>query len=353
MKQVFEKEDISTIEYNVKNDDENNTQNYVRYVDLHAHLDGSITLDIAKKLANIQGIQLQAKTDKELEKLLTVPKECKSLVEFLNCFELPCSLLQTKKGISEAVYLVSEKMKSYGVVYAELRFAPQKHTDKGMTQEDSIIAALEGLKRTDLKVNLILCCMRGDNNQEENEETVQLASKYLVEDGGVVGIDLAGAESLYPTSNFEKLFEKANKLGIPFTIHAGEADGAQSVRCAVEYGARRIGHGVRMNEDEEVVELVKEKGIYLEMCPTSNSQTQAIKDMDSYPLKDYLDKGIKITINTDDMAIEGTNIANEFMYIENKFGLSAKQKKQLITNAIDAAFTTDEIKEKLKKEIRL
>lgn len=330
---------------------ENNREYTGKYIDLHAHLDGSITVDIAKKLAIMQGIDLQVKDDEELVRKLTVPQGCTSLNEFLECFELPCLLLQTSEALSEAVYLVCEKMKSQGVIYAEIRFAPQKHTDKGMTQKDAIEAALCGLRKTDLKANLILCCMRGDDNEKENIKTVELASEYLVEDGGVVAIDIAGAEALFKTADFANLFARARELGIPFTIHAGEADGADSVRCAIEYGAKRIGHGVRMREDNEVVQMVIDKGICLEMCPTSNSQTQAVTNMDDYPFMEYLDKGIKVTINTDDMAIEGTTLADEFGYMEKKFGLTDRQKQIVLENAIDAAFTSGEVKQKLKEEL--
>jgi len=234
-----------------------------QYIDLHLHLDGAITVPIAKQLAEIQGFQLPTDSDEELEKYLTVPPDCKSLNDFLRCFEIPGYLLQTPVGLREAVRLVADNIKSQGVVYAEIRFAPQFHTKDGMTQEEAIQAALEGLKETELKANLILCCMRGDGNDAQNEETIELAAKYLVEDGGVVAVDLAGAEALYPTENYRELFAKARELGIPFVIHAGEAAGAESVRYAIEFGAKRIGHGVRIFEDPEVVALVKEKGVTL------------------------------------------------------------------------------------------
>lgn len=322
-----------------------------KYIDLHLHLDGAITPDIAKKLAEVQKIELPTDDDKELEKLLTVPEDCTSLNDFLKCFELPDSLMMTKEGLSEAVYLVAENIQSQGVIYAEIRFAPQLHTEKGMSQEDAVLAALEGLKRTDLKANLILCCMRGDGNEAANYETVELAKKYLVEDGGVTGIDIAGAEAIYPTSDYSELFAKAKEYGIPFTIHAGEADGAESVRYAIEYGAVRIGHGVRINEDKSVEELVKNKGIYLEMCPTSNRQTHAVEDMADYPLIDYLNNGIKVTLNTDDMAIEGTTLAKEYRYMEENYGLTPEQEKLMLANSIDAAFTSENVKNELRKEL--
>lgn len=322
------------------------------YIDLHLHLDGAVTIEIARKLAKLQGISL-SEDDFELEKLLTVPADCASLNDFLKCFELPLSLMQTGEGLSEAVRLVAENIRSQGVIYAEIRFAPQLHKDRGMSQEDAVKAALSGLSKTKLKANLILCCMRGKGNEAENEETVELAKKYLVRDGGVVAIDLAGAEALFPTADYKDLFVRAAALGIPFTIHAGEADGAESVRLAVEYGAHRIGHGIRSNEDPELLKVLMDGGIFLETCPTSNRQTHAVEDMSKYPFMDFLKQGIRVTINTDDMGIEGTTLADEFRYMEREFGLTESQKKQVLRNAVDAAFTTQEVKEWLCKELGL
>jgi adenosine deaminase len=324
-----------------------------KYIDLHLHLDGAITLDIAKKLASLQNIELPTDNDEELEKLLSVPDDCESLNDFLKCFELPLTLLQTPEGLTEAVRLVSDNIQSQGVIYAEIRWAPQLHTDNGMTQEDAIKAALEGLKKTNLKANLILCCMRGEGNEKQNNETLELAKKYLVEDGGVVAIDIAGAEALYPTSNYKDLFAKAKEYGIPFTIHAGEADGPESVENAIEFGTKRIGHGVRSYEDPEVVELIKREGVTLEMCPTSNRQTHAIEDMSKYPFMDYLNQGVKVTLNTDDMGIERTTLANEFRYMEKNFNLTYEQEKTILLNSINAAFTTKETKDELKRKLNL
>ncbi|MCI7605043.1 MAG: adenosine deaminase, partial [Blautia massiliensis] len=163
------------------------TENRIdHYIDLHAHLDGCITTEIARKLAALQQITLPAATDEELLSLLSVPDTCENLNDFLKCFDLPLSLLQTEEALEEAVYLILSEMKEDGVIYAELRFAPQLHTQKEMTQETAIHAALRGLKRAPIPGNLILCCMRGDLNQKENLETLELAKKYLVEDGGVV-----------------------------------------------------------------------------------------------------------------------------------------------------------------------
>lgn len=324
-----------------------------KYIDLHMHLDGSITVEIAKKLGELQKLALPSQDDEELGKHLYVPEDCESLNDFLKCFGLPLALMQSEKGISEAVRLVADNVQAQGVIYAEIRFAPQLHMRKGLTQEKVVLAALDGMKKTSLKCNLILCCMRGDDSAEGNKETLEVAKKYLVKDGGVVAIDLAGAEALYPTSDYEELFREAASAGVPFTIHAGEAAGADSVKLAIEYGAARIGHGVRMNEDPEVVELVREKKIPLEMCPTSNRMTKAVQDMKDYPLMDYLDKGIVVTVNTDDMGIENITLADEFDYLENNFGFTDEHRKTVLRNAVGAAFTTEEVKAELIREMNL
>ena len=223
--------------------------------------------------------------------------------------------------------------------------------DQIVNLRNALQAALDGAKLSELKSNLILCCMRGADTAEANLETLELAKKYLVEDGGVVAIDLAGAEALYPTKDYEDLFARAKAYGVPFTIHAGEADGADSIRAAIGFGAGRIGHGVRLYEDAALLKLVIEQGISLEMCPTSNRQTHAVDRMDDYPFMDYLQKGVRVTLNTDDPAIEGTTLAGEFNYMAQTFGLTEEQESLLLSNAIDAAFTSGRVKAALREKL--
>ena len=323
------------------------------YIDLHAHLDGAITVGVAKQLAEAQGITLPTTDDAELLDLLSVPETCTSLNDFLTCFEQPLSLLQTPTGLRDAVRLVTSEMASEGVAYTELRFAPQVHGLDGMTQEEAIRAALAGLADAAIPANLILCCMRGAGNEAANEETIELASKYLVEDGGVVALDLAGAEALFPTYNYLDLFGRARELGVPYTIHAGEAAGPGSVRDALKMGAARIGHGVRAATDEALVDELVERGTPLEMCPTSNRQTYAVPSMDDYPLADYLDRGVCVTLNTDDKAIERTTLAQEFAYAERELGVTPEQLDTMTENAVEAAFTSDDTRAELRRKLGL
>ena len=267
-----------------------------KFIDLHFHLDGSITVDIAKKLAELQKIDLGEDGDEvKIKRKFSVQDDCDSLNQFLNCFELPLKLLQTKEGITEAVRLVADNILSQGVIYAEFRFAPQKHMDRGLTQEQVVLAAIEGTKQTKLRVNLILCLFRGDDekNALNNYQTLELAKKYL--NNGIVAIDLAGSESDYKTEKFKDYFDKAKEYGIPFTIHAGEDDGPESIKHAIEFGAKRIGHGTNAFKSESVLNLIKEKGIVLEMCPTSNVITKTIEKIEDFPFMKYLNQGIKVT----------------------------------------------------------
>lgn len=322
-----------------------------RYLELHLHLDGAITPDIAKRLAALQGIALPYPDDGALLSALSVPQSCASLNDFLACFQLPLSLLQTPEALREAVVLVLENLRSQGVLYAELRFAPQLHTQRGMTQRQAVLAAVEGLRRSGLPGGLILCCMRGEDVRRANLETVELARELLTQTGGVVALDLAGAEALYPTSDYREEFALAARYQIPFTIHAGEAAGPASIRAAVELGARRIGHGVRWEGDEALLELLRRREITLELCPTSNRQTRAVEDMSRYPLQEYLRRGLLVTVNTDDMAISRTTLAEEFRYLERLTGLTRAQERRLLENALRGAFTSAEVRARLRKEL--
>lgn len=323
--------------------------NFLPIIDLHCHLDGAISPEIVRQLADIQKISLPCMSDAELENLISVPGSCESLAEFLKRFSFPCSLMQTEKGIAEAVRLVQEKMKSEGLEYLELRFAPQLHCRNSLSQEAVVKAALDGLCQSSLHTNLILCCMRGENTHSENMETVRLAETYLTEDGGIVALDLAGAEAAFPTADYTAEFAAAREKHIPFTIHAGEAAGAESIRKAVEFGARRIGHGVRLFEDAQLLEEVIRRKIPLEMAPTSNRLTKAVRTMKEYPLAEYLAKGVTVTLNTDDPAVCRTTLAGEFAYIREEFNSTDEQLIQMQLNAVDAAFTSQKTKDWLRQ----
>ncbi len=290
-----------------------------KYIDLHLHLDGSLSEESVKALCRMQNFEIPD----NLISLLKCPEECQDLNDYLRCFEFPLSLLQTEDAIT---YAVERLCYETDYRYCEIRFAPQLHTHMGLSERRVIKAACKGLGEN---YRLILCCMRGGNN----EETVKLCADYIGK--GVVALDLAGAEALYPTRDYKHLFEAANKMGIPYTIHAGEADGPVSIKDAINMGASRIGHGVRAIEDEAVLKLLADKKIPLEMCPTSNLNTRVICDIRDYPIKKYMDMGIIVTVNSDNMSVSNTDVKKELKLINNTFGID---EDILLKNATKAAF---------------
>ncbi len=325
-------------------------------VDLHLHLDGSLSLETVKELMCMQGIENEH-TDKELLKRLQVSHECKDLNEYLEKFEYPLTLLQTGEALSFAVYKLIEELKSEGIIYAEIRFAPQLHTRKGLSQQEIVETACEGLdeSRKYWKSyschNLILCCMRSDDNKDANMETVRLAALYAEEGSGVVAADLAGAEGLYATDTFADVFRDAVQRGVPFTIHAGEAAGAESVECALNFQAVRIGHGVRSTENPLIMQELADRETALELCPTSNLNTKIYETIENYPIQQLMNKGIRVTVNTDNMMVSDTTEARELALVADIFNMEKKDVKQLIMNGVEAAFATEVIKNRLRARV--
>lgn len=311
-------------------------------IDLHLHLDGSLSAGTILRLAEKDGVKLAAKTEEELIPYITVSRDCRDLNEYLRCFEIPLMILQTAENLETAAYELGRELKKKGFVYAEIRFAPQLHGRLGTTQGEAVQAVLAGLHKVMEEIEgksclrVILCCMRGEDTHEANLETVRTAARYLGK--GVVAVDLAGAEGLYPTGDYEEEFTLARDLGVPVTIHAGEADGPKSIWKALEFGAARIGHGVRAIEDEELMRELARRGIPLEMCPTSNLQTKAAERIVDYPLREYLRRGIKVTVNSDNMTVSDTWAGNEFVLLSEEYGLTEAEAELLYRNAEEAEF---------------
>lgn len=317
-------------------------------IDLHLHLDGSLSVDTVRELAGMQGVVIPD-DDGDLLKRLQVSEDCRDLNEYLEKFSFPCSLLQTEEAIATAVYNLQEELMAQGLLYAEIRFAPQLHTLQGLAQAAVVEAAIRGLEASNFKANLILCCMRGDDNQSQNMETVRVAAQYLGR--GVCAIDLAGAEALYKTADFEYLFRLARELGLPFTIHAGEADGPDSVRTALRFGARRLGHGVRSVEDYSLLATLKETGVTLELCPTSNLNTNMFPDILHYPVPILMEAGVKVTVNTDNITVSRVTLQDEWNQLISAFSLDLDQICTLEENAIDACFASAETKIWLRSQL--
>lgn len=315
-------------------------------VDLHLHLDGSLTPEDVLQMAQMGGnVSDLPSTDlDELRKALVCPDDNKDLTDYLKCFDLPLKVMQTRATIAYSVKSLVKRLDKQGLIYAEIRFAPQLHTQKGLTQDEVVQAAIEGLQQgiseaNGIKANLILCCMRGEGNDAANYETIDLAKKYL--GNGVVATDLAGAEALYPTSYYQPTFAYAKQQGVPFTIHAGEADGVESMNLALDYGAKRIGHGIRCYNDLTTQARLKSLDVCLDLCPKSNLDTHALAGVTTiaqYPLQTLLLAGVPVTINTDDMTVSNTDLKSEYARLFEANILTAPQAEHIVETSIEHAF---------------
>lgn len=300
-------------------------------VELHLHLDGSISLELASKLSGLSYEEVKTK--------MVAPDKCENLSDYLTRFDFPISLMQTKDNLKLVAEDLVNRLVLQGVVYAEVRFAPMFHTKEGLSYEEIVESILSGLRNNlNIKTNLILCMMRG-MDKENNLKTIEVAEKYL--DKGVCAIDLAGAEDIYPLDDYLELFEIAKEKNIPFTIHAGETGGALEVAKAIRVGATRIGHGIHAIESEEVLELINKKDVLLEICPTSNVQTNAVDCYQNHPIEKLYRQGVSICINTDNSTVSNISIIEEYLKISNHFNFTLDDYKDMNIKAVKSSFLSE------------
>lgn len=235
--------------------------------EVHLHIDGS--LDINELYKIFEGAKKYVSFKEFYEKVSVTGKES-SLTEYLTKFDIPLMCMQNMENIRAIVGSLCKKLENEDYIYSELRFAPHLHNR--VSREEALEAVLEGIKNESRgnSIGVILCIMR-HLDEKSGFEIVGLAQKYGR--AGVIGIDIAGDER-YGVEKFEKVLKKAKERGIKVTVHAGEAAGAESVKKAVDYGADRIGHGIRAIEDLELCKELCKREIMLEICPKSNLDTR-------------------------------------------------------------------------------
>ena len=311
----------------------------LKKIELHLHLDGSVSVSTLSKLSGI--------SETELKKNMIAKDKCKNLSEYLTKFDLPIKYMQTKENLKIITKELVDYLEQQNVIYAEIRFAPMFHTKEGLTYEEVIEAVLDGLN-SNIQTNLILCMMRGFPI-EENLKTIEVAHKYL--NKGVCAIDLAGAEDKYPLDDYIELFEIAKEKNIPFTIHAGENGTYKEIEKAINIGASRIGHGIHAIESVETQKLIKEKNILLEICPTSNVQTNSIDIYKNHPLYHFYNNNLKISINTDNKTVSNITLTEEYIKLYETFNLNIEDFKIMNKYAIEKAFISKEEKEKLNNKL--
>ncbi|MET9293353.1 adenosine deaminase [Streptomyces sp. NPDC003077] len=306
--------------------------------ELHCHLDGSVRPGTVAELAHQQGIRLTA----PVEELVTAPADCGSLTRFLTYLDLPLQVLQTPDALQRAAHELVEDWSADGVVYGEVRFAPQLHGHQGMTLDEAISAVAAGLasgrRATGVRTGLLLCCLR----HQDPQESVAVVEAALRHRGEVAGLDLAGDERLYAAAPHREAFALAHAAGLPCTVHAGEAAGPTSMWEAIDVlGARRIGHGVRCVGDGALLERLRRDGIALEMCPTSNVQTGAVPSLLAHPATRLLSAGLPVTVSTDTRTTSATSLDREFGRLRAAARWTTQQEELAQAHAAAAAFNID------------
>lgn len=311
--------------------------------DLHVHLDGSLRPETVAEFAEEPPVGKRFPSSLNVQRAVVPPQRC-SLETYLRAFKITVALLQTQATLERAAYELCEDAAKENVIYLEIRFAPLLHLREGLTPARVVEAVLSGMNRAkktySIRTGLILCAMKQES-PEKALEVARLAAQYV--DRGVVAIDLAGPERNFPPSRHRQAIEIAREADLHVTIHAGEGCCPEQIKEAIDLGADRIGHGVYLYQDKKTECRVAELGIPLEICPTSNLQISGI--MNTYadhPLKRYLDRGIRVTLNTDNRLMSQTNSTNELEQVINAFALAPHNVKQVLNNSARAAFVPEE-----------
>ena len=318
----------------------------LKKVELHCHLDGSLSLDFMKRASEISDAE-------EIRKRASVLEDYHgSLTEYLTKFDLPIVCLNTKEHIFKAAKGFLEEAARENVIYTEVRYSPVLLETENLSLRDVTESVIEGLRAGEkvygVHFGVLLCAMR-HHSTETNLRVVRQAKEFL--GAGVCGLDLAGDESGFPTSRFAEVFKAARDENIPFTMHAGECGNPLEIKTALEFGAKRIGHGIAMQGRPDIQELCLKNHIGIEMCPISNYQTGAVKWGSAYPAREFLDKGLLVTVNTDNRTVSSTNLTKEIAFLTKRCGVSDDEILQMQRNAIECSFVGDAVKEELLRSL--
>ena len=318
---------------------------------LHDHLDGGVRpatiIDIAEQI----GYRALPSTDPvELAGWFRDAADSGSLERYLDTFAHTVAVMQTSGGLTRIAREAVEDLADDGVVYAEIRWAPEQHVDSGLSLEQVVDAVLVGFeegaaaaatKGQRIRVGAILTAMR---HAARSREIAELAVAYR--DKGVVGFDIAGAEAGFPPSRHLDAFEYLRRENFHFTIHAGEAFGLPSIWEAIQWcGTDRLGHGVRIVDDitaggalGRLAQYVRDKRIPLEMCPSSNVQTGAAKSIAEHPIGLLRKLQFRVTVNTDNRLMSGTSMTREMTQLAQAFGYGWADLQWFTINAMKSAF---------------
>lgn len=308
-------------------------------VELHCHLDGSLRPSTLLDLSQAAGHALPVQTSAELGRWMRV-HDAANLEDYLARFEITLAVMQDVTSIERIAHELVVDAALDGVRYIEVRFCPQLNTLGGLSYDDVMAATLRGLSRGEREsgtmARVIVCALRSlpwPHAMEMAEVAVAFKSQ------GVVAFDLAGGEHGNPAHAHAQAFDFARNNDLWVTVHAGEGDGAMSIREAVHRCATdRIGHGTRLFEDPSLEQYVIDHRIPLEVCPTSNVQTRVVNTLADHPLKRYHEMGGIVTINTDNRLMSGVSMTDEYVNCAEAFGYTLADLAQFTLNACDSAF---------------
>jgi adenosine deaminase len=314
-------------------------------VELHVHLDCALSYDSAAALA--PGLaRAQYESD------FCAPERCRSLPELISPAARAVALLQDEPSLRMAVRDLVDQLAADRVVYAEIRFAPLLHTERGM-QPDRVVAVVADELRAatashELDARLLLCTLRHFSH-EQSLATARLAIEHA---GTVVGLDLAGDEGGHPLDAHVAAFALASEHGVSCTAHAGEGAGPDSVRATIErLRPSRIGHGVRAAEDAELVAQLRERGLHLEVCPSSNVQIGLYPDIAAHPIDLLRRHGVSVGVNTDGRALSRLSLSREYERVAAALGWTESDFLACNLAAIDAAFAPAEVKRRARQRL--
>ena len=322
-------------------------------VELHRHLDGSIRLQTILELADEHGIALPSNTLSGLAPYVHVDESAPGLMAFLERFEHMTAVLVDADACRRVAYENVEDALSEGIDYIELRYSPWFMAEShGMDPAEVMEACADGVRAaerdTGVRVNII-----GILSRTYGVETcMKELDAILAHRDHIVAVDLAGDEFRYPAHLFKEHFKRVRDAGLQVSVHAGEADGPQSVWSAIhDLGAVRIGHGFRAIEDSALVDYLAKHGIGLEACPTSNLHTSTVENYASHPIKPLADRGVKFCLNTDDPGISAIDLKHEYEIAAPATGLSPEQIHQSQRDGLAMAFLSEAEKSDLQLKV--
>jgi adenosine deaminase len=307
--------------------------------ELHCHLDGSLRATTLVELAREYGRPVPGKDAEEVAAHMIV-KDARDLEDYLLRFEITLSVMQRAEALERIARELVEDAAADGVRYIEIRYAPVLCTREGMSMGDAVEGALRGIERgaraSGTMGRVIICGLR----HLDPKVSVELAEVAVAfRDRGVVGFDLAGGERGHPARDHREAFAYARRHDLAVTVHAGEGDGAESVRQAVhECGADRLGHATRLGEDASLARYVNDRRIALEICLTSNVQTHAAASYAAHPLRGYFDRGMNVVLNTDNRMMSGVTLTDEYAHAAEALGFAKSELAQIAINGFESAF---------------